>query len=835
MREMQLKRGIAIWLIRAALSALFVSSGVVSAAIIEDERALEAALEDGFYSLAERSIRELLTRDVSSIEVERLQLLLSHALYGQQKYREIKAISTDYMPDERFTYWLACAHRGLAAYDEALEVLDGDQSKGLWADKRLLLKSDLLYQLGRLEEAEGVCLRYEQTFADQPNRDQNQYQLASIFRDQQRYGEAEELLNTLILRKEGTYTERAELALAELYLRWEERTDQAVAVLNAMVNREQSDWRTRLQAVQLLSDHLAQQGAFDEATRLIEGSLPWVDDRLSRVILKRELASLYSLRDQYDIALNWIESAQAEATQIDTSLALQLEKSKLLLAMKSYKEAAFSFQVVLDIADDSALLAAAYFGRAESLWHIDQYHEAAKLYDLARTHYTQPTEQSMAMLKTADAFYRAEEYLEAEKMYALFIEQYPKHEQLVLAYYQLGLTQASIGRRDHAMETMARIQELFPKTSFAQQAALRIADVLMAEHRWPEALAVYRDLQENASDNETLVVSYMQQALLLYRLGSYEESAELFSSIAEEFSNSSYAQQASYMHAFSLYLLGEVDQSLLLAEAFVEEYATSTSAADVLFWLAEQANNVGDYERSEQLFMQIFEQHPEHVLAEHALYRAGRAAFAQSKYTTAIEMYSAWITQFSDQPRLVYVRFSQGDVFSELGEYARAILAYEEVIENFPQHVLSDAALGRIGDCQFALASEQPERYTEAKNAYLTLKDRMSASPELRLESLYKLGRCEEKMGFATEAFVQYMQGVYHYINAGLVPTEANTTWLSRAAFSAAKIQENLGNRAEAISVYDRLLALDIPASAEAARRRQLLMHASEREVSESE
>ena len=94
----------------------------------------------------------------------------------------------------------------------------------------------------------------------------------------------------------------------------------------------------------------------------------------------------------------------------------------------------------------------------------------------------------MAMLKTADAFYRAEEYLEAEKMYTLFIEQYPEHEQLVLAYYQLGLTQASIGRRDRAMETMERIQELFPKTSFAQQAALRIADVLMAEHRWPEAL-----------------------------------------------------------------------------------------------------------------------------------------------------------------------------------------------------------------------------------------------------------------------------------------------------------------------------------------------------------
>ena len=87
---MQLKRGIAMWLMRASLCALFLSSGAASAAIIEDERALEAALEDGFYSLAEQSIRELLTRDVSSAEAEQLQLLLSHALYGQQKYKEIK-------------------------------------------------------------------------------------------------------------------------------------------------------------------------------------------------------------------------------------------------------------------------------------------------------------------------------------------------------------------------------------------------------------------------------------------------------------------------------------------------------------------------------------------------------------------------------------------------------------------------------------------------------------------------------------------------------------------------------------------------------------------------
>ena len=609
--------------------------------------------------------------------------------------------------------------------------------------------------------------------------------------------------------------------------------DQAEPLLQKMINREDSDWQNRLKAVRLLSTFLLESGSLEEAAMLIRGAISWVEDRSERIVLKEELAHVFKQQRQYEAALQWIEAAQTEATQISRSLSLQLEKSKLLLALESFEDAAFSFQVILDVADDQALLADAYFGRAQALWHLEQYEEAAHLYEQAEKKYRLPADLSQATLKTADAFYRAKNYLQAEEIYARFISQYPEHELRVLAYYQFGLTQANIGRRDQAMETMQRIRELYPETTYAQQAALRMADVLMAEQRWPEALAIYRDLQKSASDEEMLVISYMQQALLLYRLGSYAEAAPLFESISERFSGSTHALQASYMHAFSLYLLGEVDQALLLAEAFVDEYASSHWAADVLFWLAEQAHNVGDYERSEQLFMQIYDQYQQHELANHALYRAGRAAFAQSKYTTAMDIYGRWLGEFPDHARLVFVRFSQGDVLSELGEYGRAILAYEEVLKNFPQHPLSDAALGRIGDCQFALASNQPERYASAKNAYKTLRDRISASPELRLESLYKLGRCEEKMGYSTEAFVQYMQGVYHYMNAGLEPTESNLTWLTRAAFAAAKLQENLGNRLEAISVYDRLINLDIPAAGEAARRREMLRDAQSNRMDE--
>ena len=214
------KSYVRVWL----FAALFLGGAYhASAAIIEETHALEAALEDGFYPLVESSIKELLAREIPSEEAAHLRSLLAHAFYGQEKYDELSELASRHGSDDRFVYWLACAYRGLYAYEQALSVLEGDQSEGLWAAKRLLLKSDLLYRVGRLEEAEGVALRCQSVFHDPADRDQNIYQLAMIVRDQQRFEEAENLLNSLIERGQGNYMERAELVLADLYLRWDER------------------------------------------------------------------------------------------------------------------------------------------------------------------------------------------------------------------------------------------------------------------------------------------------------------------------------------------------------------------------------------------------------------------------------------------------------------------------------------------------------------------------------------------------------------------------------------------------------------------------------------
>ena len=50
-------------------------------------------------------------------------------------------------------------------------------------------------------------------------------------------------------------------------------------------------------------------------------------------------------------------------------------------------------------------------------------------------------------------------------------------------------------------------------------------------------------------------------------------------------------------------------------------------------------------------------------------------------FTVAIDYFSNFVRVYPDSKLLPEIRFSQGDALSELGEYARSILAFEEIFK----------------------------------------------------------------------------------------------------------------------------------------------------------
>lgn len=778
-----------------------------------NRQAVMAALEDGFYELAERRIRE--ADALQGEEDVEWAVLLAHALWGQGGFEALIEEIEAPERDGRLLYWVARAWVGLEDSSQALRVLGLDpQMDGMGAE-RLRLRSRLLLEMDRLGEAEGAMLRFDAMFGAHPDVWENRFEMALAVRAQGREEEALQQMLDVEEKTSGALKKRAELVVAE----WLVSEDVAGARerLSRLLDDPEVEVSLRLRAVDRLVDLEVAAGELLVAAGFLERAIAWVEEPLERVTLRVRLAGLYETAGDLDRALAWIEGAQTEVTSRSWALRLQLRRAELLMGMQMFERAEQLFQSVLEVSDDERQLSRAYYGRGRCLSAMSRSEEAGFLFERVLGFAGDDALRADAMFRGADAFYEAERFERAGALYTNFLEWFPEHGERARGIYQLGLTLARIGRREAALEQFAVVAEEYAGSSMAVDALLRSADVWMAEGMWSRALEIYERLEGEAADAEVVALSRLQRGLLLYELQQYEEAEQVFRELVELESPS--ALQAEYMRAFSLYMLGEVEQALALCRAYIEKHTDSAWTPEVMFWLGEQAYNSGSYAEAEEGFLRVYRLFGQHELAEKALFQAGQAAIREQRFTGAIAHFSELVRVYPDSSLLAQTRFSQGDALTELGEHARAILAFEEVLKNFPQHKLVYAAEGRVADCQFALGANQPERFEVAFSGYQALLDRVDLDEVLRLQTLYKLGRSAEKLGRPDEAFDAYMKAVYGYLSEEGLSHPENEIWFTRAGFAAAALQARLENFSGALAVYERMVEAEVSASEEARKR----------------
>ncbi len=784
---------------------------------------IKASLDDGFFALAEQQARGVLRSRTTQAAEHEAALLLAQALWGQKRYTETINFLALYNGDPGFDYWRARAHFELKHYEASFKILDEAKERlaaGHYAPSALRLRGYIEQLVNRAEAAEASFLRFSKTFPDHPEWVENQFDLAVALIHQKKIPEAITIYEALIEESDSNATQRAQLTLAHvLYTQGAaENLAPARALLSGLARDVGARLAYRIDAYVDLAALEEKAGAQVAATLAMREAIDLSPDARQRVPLRLSLARMLLRAGDTADALRLLEQCRAEAPNEIVAAELQLEKSHALLQANQFREADEAYQVYLDVADDSAGLALAYFGKGLSLWELERYAEAATAFDKAVKEGS--SERANALFKAGDAYYRAEKFTDAEKRYRAFVTDYPNHKNLPNALYQFGLSLAKIERRTEALATFQVIEVNHPTSPFAEKAALGSADVMRAGQQWSAALDKYTQVGQTYPDGSAAVTSLHQRGLILYKyLRRYADAKAAFEAVITHYPESPYAPQATYMRGFCLWSLGQVDEAVQTCLDFIEQYPDSAWTPEVMFWLAERYYNQAEYKKAEPLFMRIADHFKASALAPRALYRAGRSSAAQANYVVAIERYSFLAKTYSQSDVLPQTRFAQGDALSELGEFARGILAFEEIIKNYPESHLVGAAWGRKGDCQFSLASENPARYAEAMNSYQAILDRSSASSALKLQAEYKVGRCLEKTNAPDRAFNRYMTVVYTFINESADRSPYSTLWFTRAAFGAAALKERERSWLEAVLIYQRVLDVGVPAGDEAAKR----------------
>ncbi|MDD5482385.1 MAG: tetratricopeptide repeat protein [Kiritimatiellae bacterium] len=787
-----------------------------------------AALEDEMYEIAEENIRQYLELAAGGgrTQTEHI-IMLARALRGRKKYPEMLELLVRNRQEAEsghlagaFAFWLALAFYDNARWEASWEQINGFESRypgSALIPDAIRLQADVLLKLGRESEAAGVLQRLIGKNEHDTEHVDDRLFLGQVLAGSGRTGEAVAVLEKMLSFPPDTSAgQKCRGILGRIYTGREE-WQKARRVYEPLLNQENIPDDYRLQAIEALAEIAASQTNYGEALIILEKG----ERLLTNPPQKNELGlfqgRLLLKTGKIDEGTALIHNFVRSQTTNALGAEVQIELAQTLLAGGLNEKALVEFQNFLETFAARADLTEAYRGKGTALFNLGRYHEAAAAFGKAGETAGNPEKKAEYLYCAADAFFAGGQFKPAADMYALAAAAASSAHLANMARFQVAECQLQMENLAEAEKSFWEVYDEDPADTLAPRALLRIADILLRQNklRAAETVYVWINLDYGVQWRPRSIYG---RGVIAYRSGRFTEAKDYFADVLRQTGlagDNEVAAAATYMAGWSCFMLDDPAEARRRFASVVSVYPRSAKAPEALFRLGEHDYNCGHYDSAEKLFRRLADDYPLSSLAADSLFWAGRAALMQNEFKKGRDYFSALIKKYPGSSKKSEARYFQGVALCELGRFDAAILVFNEVIRQSPDH---ERAAFKKADCQFILGSDESQRYEEAVNSYQFILDRPERSASARLQARYKIGRCLEKLGKKDEALARYLQVVYAYLQDE-AQTPSGNLWFARAAFNAAAIMEDKEQWRQAVNIYQRVVEADIPAGNDARER----------------
>jgi TolA-binding protein len=362
----------------------------------------------------------------------------------------------------------------------------------------------------------------------------------------------------------------------------------------------------------------------------------------------------------------------------------------------------------------------------------------------------------------------------------------PLTEHAVL-YFGQCLSEAGAGQQ--ARSAFAKFNQLFPKSPLLPQVELAQARSFIIEKDWTNALTYYSGWITSHPGNPLRPEAYFARAWVYYQAG----------------------QETNAFNAFT---------------NFVSEFRTNELAAQAQNWIADYYSDQENWLMAEQSYQAVFQSTnwPASPITYRAKLMAARTAFYHQGYGDARAYLTNVISDTHCPPEILpEAFFILGDVFIEskisdstnaLNNFVDAISAFSRITQQYPDDRLAPLAWGKIGDCHFQLAVQDPKSYDEATNAYARILDgKWAVIPPAAIDQaevgtgLVLEKKAEIKAG--KDQTLLWRAALDHYLNVVYErhpqAKQADPFWMKKAGLAAGRVAELLGDKEAAAKLYQRL------------------------------
>ena len=250
---------------------------------------------------------------------------------------------------------------------------------------------------------------------------------------------------------------------------------------------------------------------------------------------------------------------------------------------------------------------------------------------------------------------------------------------------------------------------------------------------------------------------------------------------------------------------GNETKVIELAKRFLQEHEPSGLVPSVRMKLGEMYYRAEDFANAETQFELLAEQNPKGQFTERALFFAGEAAMASmaaQSLDRALVLFDR-VVQSNGELKFA-ARNEQAVIERKLGKPQDALALYDEVLNGASRPAEKREALCGKGDVFFELATNDPQNYQRAIDAYDRLAADREAPANWRNQALFKKGLCLEKKADRAGALATFYSVLDEDARADKT---REFFWLYKAGFNAGQLLEADAKWDSAAAIYEKLAA----------------------------
>jgi len=372
------------------------------------------------------------------------------------------------------------------------------------------------------------------------------------------------------------------------------------------------------------------------------------------------------------------------------------------------------------------------------------------------------------------------------------------------AAYHLGEAALREGLFSEAVSALTTLMNTYPNDFRTAQAFFLRGDAYLGSSEWALAIA---DFQQYLVLRPGIIDSYAYE-----RIGDAQLALGLLPDALTSYGQASNAnrslvpQLALREKVAQVYLTGgQVDQALAQYDAILQIAENTPYRADIEFRAASMLLDAGNTDLALARLERIFAEYPTRSQAYDAMslllengrtldaYARGRVNYFYGDYPGAIEAFNQYTSEVSLAEIPAELQLLLGRAYRELGNPEAAQVAFQTIVEQYPDDRLFGEALLEQGRTYF-LSGE----ITAAIDRYLAIATNYGYLPEVAAEALWRAGYLHSTNDRPTEGRAIFQQ---------LAQTFPDSSQARSGLSIAASAAINSGDDAAAESLFGQLAA----------------------------